>query len=74
MTLITKTLTEQLLANGRAQRAAIDKGNGASTSNPSSNSSLPTPNAPGSSPSSIPMAASPLVSAISGWPSRNSAT
>jgi hypothetical protein len=28
MTLITKGLTEQLLANGRAQRAAIDKGNG----------------------------------------------
>ena len=26
MTLITKELTEQLLANGRAQRAAIDKG------------------------------------------------
>ena len=26
MTLITKALTEQLLANGRAQRAAIDKG------------------------------------------------
>ena len=26
MTLITKTLTEQLLANGRAQRAAMDKG------------------------------------------------
>jgi len=27
MTLITKTQTEQLLANGRAQRAAIDQGN-----------------------------------------------
>jgi hypothetical protein len=26
MTLITKALTEQLLANGRAQRAAMDKG------------------------------------------------
>jgi hypothetical protein len=26
MTLISKTLTDQLLANGRAQRAAIDKG------------------------------------------------
>jgi hypothetical protein len=26
MTLITKALTEQLLANGRAQRAAIDRG------------------------------------------------
>jgi hypothetical protein len=26
MTLITKTLTEQLLANGGAQRAAMDKG------------------------------------------------
>jgi hypothetical protein len=26
MTLISKALTEQLLANGRAQRAAIDKG------------------------------------------------
>jgi hypothetical protein len=29
MTLITKALTEQLLANGRAQRAAIDKGESA---------------------------------------------
>jgi Protein of unknown function (DUF2958) len=29
MTLITKALTEQLLANGRAQRAAIDKDEGA---------------------------------------------
>jgi hypothetical protein len=29
MTLITKTLAEQLLANGRAQRAAIDKGESA---------------------------------------------
>jgi Protein of unknown function (DUF2958) len=29
MTLITKTLTEQLLANGRAQRAAMDKGDDA---------------------------------------------
>src|ERR1700690_2802534 len=29
MTLTTKALTEQLLANGRAQRAAIDKGDGA---------------------------------------------
>jgi len=29
MTLITKALTEQLLANGRAQRAAIDKGDAA---------------------------------------------
>jgi hypothetical protein len=29
MTLITKALTEQLLANGRAQRAAIDKGDDA---------------------------------------------
>jgi hypothetical protein len=26
MTLITKALTEKLLANGRAQRTAIDKG------------------------------------------------
>jgi hypothetical protein len=26
MTLITKALTEQLLANGRAQRAAMDNG------------------------------------------------
>ena len=29
MTLITEALTEQLLANGRAQRAAIDKDEGA---------------------------------------------
>jgi hypothetical protein len=29
MTLITKALTEQLLANGRAQRAAMDKGDDA---------------------------------------------
>jgi hypothetical protein len=29
MTLITKALTDQLLANGRAQRAAIDKGDDA---------------------------------------------
>jgi hypothetical protein len=29
MTLITKALTEQLLANGRAQHAAIDKDEGA---------------------------------------------
>jgi hypothetical protein len=29
MTLITKTLTEKLLANGRAQRAAMDKGDDA---------------------------------------------
>ena len=29
MTLITKALTEQLLANGRAQRAAMDIGDGA---------------------------------------------
>jgi hypothetical protein len=29
MTLITKALTEQLLANGRAQRAAMDRGDDA---------------------------------------------
>ena len=29
MTLITKALTERFLANGRAQRAAMDKGDGA---------------------------------------------
>ena len=29
MTLITKALTEKLLANGRAQRAAMDKGDDA---------------------------------------------
>ena len=34
MTLITKALTEQLLANGRAQRAAIDKGEDALDFNP----------------------------------------
>jgi hypothetical protein len=34
MTLITKAFTEQLLANGRAQRAAMDKGEDALDFNP----------------------------------------
>jgi hypothetical protein len=44
-----------------------------STSSPSSNSSRQTPNAPGSSPSSTPMAGSPSASAISASAARSSA-
>ncbi len=54
MELITKAQTEQLLANGRAQRAAIDQDAGALDFNPVVKLFTPTPKLPGCSPSSIP--------------------
>ncbi len=56
MELITKAQTEQLLANGRAQRAAIDQDAGALDFEPVVKLFTPTHNAPGSSPKSTPTA------------------